>query len=319
MEGRTIGIFGTDQALKTSFEDSIAKKSEVEGIIVYHRAESGTRFSFLDDAQFPDKIQGYSRIASLSDQAFYLYPKSGTLTPPDGELAVLLDSFKLRGAVELIDCGFADDAIASAFKGTSLAQYRVERRSGGSSVVDLSAVEVSPSMPRSGLLVYIDRAFSVKGVGVVVLGFVLSGQVSVHDKLRLIPSSGEKVAEVKGVQVNDVDQEAAGRGIRVGLSLRGVELKDLEKTSWLDDGSFRLTTSLDFDLQKSPFYRQPLDGRTLHLQLPGEAVVSSLKSGQGTRCSAELASQAPVWEGMRVCVLDLNAKGLRVAGGGSCV
>ena len=52
----------------------IAKKSEVEGMIVYHRNESGKRFSFLDDPQFPDTIQGYSRIASISDHAYYLLP-----------------------------------------------------------------------------------------------------------------------------------------------------------------------------------------------------------------------------------------------------
>jgi hypothetical protein len=81
LKGFLCGVFGSDRTLKVSFESSIAKKSEVEGIIVYNRNESGLRYSFLDDGQFPEKIQGYSRIASLSDFCYYLYPPNGKLTP----------------------------------------------------------------------------------------------------------------------------------------------------------------------------------------------------------------------------------------------
>ena len=60
----------------------------------------------------------------------------------------------------------------------------------------------------------------------VVLGFVLNGKVSVHDKLRILPSESNKLAEVKGIQISDEDYDTTERGIRVGLSLKGVELKD---------------------------------------------------------------------------------------------
>jgi len=38
----------------------------------------------------------------------------------------------------------------------------------------------------------------------------------------------------------------------------------------------------------------------------------------GSSVTASLPCGAPVWEGMRVGVVDLNGKGLRVAGGGTC-
>ena len=97
MDGHTIGVFGTDKEQKARFMASVAKKSEVEGMIVYHRNEAGKRYSLLDDPQYPDRIQGYSRIASICDYAYYLLPKGGRLTPPDGELAVLLESYGLPG------------------------------------------------------------------------------------------------------------------------------------------------------------------------------------------------------------------------------
>ncbi len=145
---------------------------------------------------------------------------------------------------------------------------------------DLAAVKAGPNVPPKGTLIYIDRAFSVKGVGVVVLGFVLGGKVSVHDELRLIPSTDEKRAEVRGIQVSDVDQESVGRGLRVGLSLKGVELKDLDKVSWMDDGSFQVSERVSFSFRQSRFYKQAVDGRDMHLQLPGEILTVQAQGGR---------------------------------------
>jgi selenocysteine-specific translation elongation factor len=320
LEGRIVGVFGTDASAKAGLLDAITKKSEAEGAVVVHkRVEAGINYSFLDDAQFPEKVQGYSRIASIADYSLYVLPKFGKIAPPDGELAVVVDAFGLDGSILAID-EEPPSAIGSYFKGTRLEGFGAGSRSSKSSVIDLAAVKAGPNVPPKGTLIYIDRAFSVKGVGVVVLGFVLGGTVSVHDELRLVPHTDGKVAEVRGIQVSDVDQESVGRGLRVGLSLRGVELKDLDKVSWMDDGSFQVSEKVSIDFRQSRFYKQAIDGRDMHLQLPGEILTCKLKAegaGNGT-LAATLPSVAPVWEGMRVGVVDLNGKGLRVAGGGTC-
>jgi len=314
LEGRIVGVFGSDPSLKGALLGSIAKKSEAEGTVVYHRVDAGVVNSFLDDSQYPERIQGYSRIASISDYAYYVLPRFGKIAQPDGEIAVLVDSFSLRGSMIALD-EEPPPGLAGLFKGTGLEAYPVERRSTKSSVLDLSGVGVARNAPASGTLVYLDRTFSVKGVGVVALGFVLAGMVSLHDELRLVPNPEGKRAEVRGIQVNDVDQEEVGSGIRVGLSLKGVELKDLAKVSWLDDGSLQMRESLDVEFAQSRFYKQPVAGRDLHIQLPGELLTCKLaSSGAGLR--ADLPEQVPVWPGMRVSIIDLNGKGLRVAGGG---
>jgi selenocysteine-specific translation elongation factor len=323
LEGRIIGVFGTDAEAKASLLGGLAKKSEAEGIVVYRRVESGVSLSFLDDSHFPDRVQGYARIASIADHALYVLPKYGRIAAPDGELAVIIDSFGLDGSILSVD-EEPPGGIGAYFRGTRLESFMAGGRSSKSSVIDPSLVGTGSNAPSRGTLVYVDRAFSVKGVGVVVLGFVLAGRVSVHDELRLIPHSEEKRAEVRGIQVSDEDQESVGRGLRVGLSLKGVELRDLEKVAWLDDGSFQLTSNLSFSFTQSPFYKQALDGRgDLHVQLPGESFTCKLEAlGSGGRASASLPTSAmmgvPVWDGMRVGVLDLNRKNLRIAGGGVC-
>jgi hypothetical protein len=319
MDGHTIGVFGTDREQKARFMASIAKKSEVEGMIVFHRNEGGKRFSLLDDPLFPDRIQGYARIASICDYAYFLPPTGGKLTQPDGELAVLLDSYGLPGSIEILDGGASPDALKAAFRGLRLADYPADERSGDSSIIDMSKIGPSPNSPPSGTLVYVDRAFSVKGVGTVVLGFVLGGKVNVHDKLRAVPSSDAKTVEVKGIQINDEDHETAGPGIRVGLSLKGVDARELEKCSWLDDGSFKLAESLGLQFTRSPFYKQEVADRDMHLQVPGEMVTARVSSAPSGVLTATMPNPVPVWPGMRVVVVDLNGKGLRIAGGASVI
>ncbi len=319
MEGTLIGVFGSNPALKSTFLSSVGKKSETEGIVVYQRNESGKKYSFLDDATFPDKIQGYARISSISDYALYMYPQEAKLAPSDGELAVLLDSFGLEGRVELMDSSIPDlaSSLKTSFKGLKLSSYEVEQRDSKSSVIDLSHVIARSNYRADSPLIYIDRAFNVKGVGLVVLGFVLSGTVSIHDKLRLLPSETGKFAEVKGIQVSDEDQEAAGRGIRVGLSLKNVELKDFSKVSWMDNGSIKTSTEVEFEFSQSKYYKQPTVERDLHLEANGEFLVSRIVQGSTpTSRIAKLASAIPVWNGMPIGVLDLNSKPLRIVGGG---
>lgn len=318
MIGNLIGVFGSNQNQKSTFLGSIGKKSETEGIIVYQRSESGVKYSLLDDAVFPEKIQGYARIASICDYAYYVIPADSKLTAPDGELAILLDVLSVKGEIVVIDGkkDVASEIARSSFKGLSLGSYAVTERSSESSVVDFSRVK-SQNYPTGQSLVYIDRAFNVKGLGVVVLGFVLCGKVSVHDKLRILPTESGKFAEVKGIQISDEDYDSTERGIRVGLSLKGIELKDLSKTSWLDDGSFKVATDVDFSFKQPQYYKQPTVDRDLHLEASGELLVSKIVQGKKPESRiAKLQQEIPIWEGMKVAVIDLNSKSLRVAGGG---
>lgn len=315
MDGITVGVFGTDQGAKSAFEAAVAKKSEAEGITVYTRTEGGRRYSFLDTADYPGRVQGYTRIASICDHALYFFPSSGKLSPPDGELAILLGAFGVPGTLELLDGSSTREVASASLEGTAVAQFTIEERQSGSAAVDLSMSGPRPDFPSKGTLVYIDRAFTVKGVGTVALGFVLAGSVKVHDQLRPIPGPEGLRADVKGIQVNDVDFDSAGRGIRVGLSLRGVEPADLERSHWLDDGSLGVTDSLRLEYVKSQFYRQQVADRDLHLQLPGEQVPARLSGSGSSEISAKLPWQVPAWDGMRAAVVDLNGGNLRVAGG----
>jgi len=318
LDGILVGVFGTEAESKAALLSSLGKKSEAEGTVIYHRTEAGKKISLLDDQQFPQRIQGYARVASLSDHALFVFPRSGRLGAADGELAVLLESFSLRGTIEVVEGSVPPETVRAALKGTTVGGYPVEERNLQSTVLD-AARFVPEGRSSAGTMVYVDRAFTVKGIGTVALGFVLSGKVSVHDKLRPIPGKEGLRADVKSIQINDEDYDSAGAGIRVGLSLKGVEPSDLERTHWLDDGSFRTSDTLSLAFAKSQFYRSPVVDREMHVQLPGEMLAATIAQGESPdRLTARLQGQAPCWDGMKACLIDLNAKSLRVAGGCTC-
>ena len=92
----------------------------------------------------------------------------------------------------------------------------------------------------------IDRAFHLKGLGVVVTGTLASGGVRVGDGLELLPRRGEgERVRVRSIQVHGVSREAAEAGERTSLQVTGVALEELARGMQLGTPeAFSATTSL---------------------------------------------------------------------------
>jgi selenocysteine-specific elongation factor len=77
---------------------------------------------------------------------------------------------------------------------------------------------------RPGLLrMNIDRAFSLKGTGLVVTGTVVGGSVAVGDEVLLMP--GARLARVRSLHANGSDGTSARRGQRCALNLTGAGIE----------------------------------------------------------------------------------------------
>ena len=72
---------------------------------------------------------------------------------------------------------------------------------------------------------YVDRVFTLRGIGTVVTGTLWSGTVGDGDELSLEP--GGRAVRVRSVQVHDRPVARAEAGQRVALSLPGVERDDV--------------------------------------------------------------------------------------------
>ena len=126
---------------------------------------------------------------------------------------------------------------------------------------------------------YIDRVFSLKGIGNVVTGTVIEGSVSKNEKLFNYDAGKE--AQVRSVQSHDKFVDRVGVSSRVALNLTGIELSDLKKGQLLSKkGFFRGFREIDAIV----FARELTHGENVTFCVgakaaPAKALVLSEKEG----------------------------------------
>ena len=96
---------------------------------------------------------------------------------------------------------------------------------------------------------YVDRVFSLRGIGTVVTGTLWSGTIGEGDVLRAEPAGRD--VRVRSVQVHEQPVERAEAGQRVALALPGVERSELRRGDVLiAPGSLRPSFRLDVALDE---------------------------------------------------------------------
>jgi selenocysteine-specific elongation factor len=96
---------------------------------------------------------------------------------------------------------------------------------------------------------WIDRAFSLRGIGTIVTGTLWSGSIAAGDLLRLEP--GGRSVRVRSVQVHDRPVEVAEAGQRVAVNLPAIERGELGRGNALvAPGHYPVTYRLDVVLEE---------------------------------------------------------------------
>ena len=93
-------------------------------------------------------------------------------------------------------------------------------------LADVTA-QAAPSREGGPIRLYVDRIFTLHGVGTVVTGTLWSGSIGAGDRLRVEPAGLD--VRVRSVQVHDRDIERAEAGQRVAVNLPGVERHELAR------------------------------------------------------------------------------------------
>lgn len=83
----------------------------------------------------------------------------------------------------------------------------------------------------------IDRAFTVRGSGVVVTGTVVSGTAKIDD--RLVMASTGNAVRVRGLHVQDEPATTAAVGDRAAVNIAGADVDDVRRGDWLVDPEMR--------------------------------------------------------------------------------
>ena len=114
-----------------------------------------------------------------------------------------------------------------------------------------ATVQRRPDFPTR---LYVDRVFTLRGIGTVVTVTLWSGTVGEGDQLRLEPAGRD--VRIRSVQVHDTPVARAEAGQRVAVNLPGVERADVRRGDALGapgafPASYRLEVELD-ELQPIP-------------------------------------------------------------------
>jgi selenocysteine-specific elongation factor len=96
---------------------------------------------------------------------------------------------------------------------------------------------------------YVDRVFTLRGIGTVATGTLWSGRIAAGDTLCAEPSGRD--VRVRSIEVHDREVEIALAGQRVAVSLPGAERRDLRRGDVLvQPGSYTPSYRLDIELEE---------------------------------------------------------------------
>lgn len=95
---------------------------------------------------------------------------------------------------------------------------------------------------------YPDRIFTVPGIGSIITGSVLSGNISVGSELILLPS--EKKLKVKSIQRHGESIQTTFAGDRAAINVSGIKPIDFERGMLISDKTIETTQLIDATITK---------------------------------------------------------------------
>lgn len=249
----------------------IGKKGTVSDVEIYNYRSHEGNISFIHPRRYPDKIQPLLYSLNLSHGALFVVD---VIDRYFGEQTVGLDLREIKDGVLVLRNYIQPEQIAGFIRGTAVENYHIcddpiEIRQRLASI-EIEDREGETSIP-------VDHFFPVKGVGTVILGTVMRGEVSVHQELRIYPS--DRTVQVRSIQVYDRDVDTAGIGARVGLALKGIKPEELDRGMWLaEPGSMKTGSKFRIEPKFTPFWNGNLhEGSMVHLSsgtqfVPGKMI-----------------------------------------------
>lgn len=249
----SIAIIGQEGSGRSSLAAKLGKKGNVTDITMYDFVKGEQILTIIDSSGYPASPKPLMTGLAMCEIVLLCIPP-GEIHAATGESVIAVDLMGINRGI--IIQTFSDTSnpyeleertnqIRSLLQGTIARHWGIvpvstttfqgmDRLKEAINTLDkdvaarnLLKADVSPR-------VVVDHSFNVKGIGSVVLGRVIQGTIHKHDKLTIHPIGQE--IEIRNIQMHDVDTISAGPGSRVGLALKGVQAKDVERGHIISEG-----------------------------------------------------------------------------------
>ena len=230
--------------------NDFGKKGTSTDVTLFDKKESDVIRTWVTPSGFPDKIQPLFQAINLAEYVIFYVASLDKFT---GEQIIALDMLKKTDGLISHTYEVDENRLSAMIKGTVLERYKKIN----SADIKQELTKIPPKSNEGKTKVVIDHCFDVKGVGTVVLGKVEQGKLKQYDNLKLFPS-GQDVM-IKSIQMHDDPVEEATSPARVGLSVKGVKVDDVNRGDYLcEDESQNIQTEIKLDFKQNPFYKNPI-------------------------------------------------------------
>lgn len=313
MPAVTLGVLGN-----LEYAREIGKKGTESDVQLMTFKEGDVNVSMIVPFRYPEKIHSLLYAVNAPDAVLIVVKE---INRELGESIVAAAAAGHTRGYVLLQNYVQPEQVKPLLKGTSLESLEFLTDDKPATVRQRIA-ELAVA-PRDGpVRIPVDHHFHVKGIGAVVLGFVKQGVVKKHDNLRAFP--GAKSAQVRSIQVHDVDVAEAFTGDHVELALKNVENDDLDRGQVLaPEGSVQTAAAgapITTELTVSPFFKPGLKAEGVyHLAMGWQFVnaraKSDLKAGAAGKVVFELGAPLAYDPGERLLVVNLDNAAQRIVGG----
>jgi selenocysteine-specific elongation factor len=174
--------------------------------------------------------------------------------------------------------------------------------------------------PTGGFRMAIDRAFMLRGIGVVVTGSVHAGTARTGDAVMIVP--GSRDARLRSLHVHDREVDRVQAGDRCAANVSGVSLDEVGRGDWVVIGASPATARIDVELRLLARTGPLRHWTSTHLHIGAEdltcrvALISDKAAIPGQPAFAALHREWPVaaWAGQAFVLRDQSAQ-RTIAGG----
>ena len=255
-----IAIIGNSKCGKTDLASIFGKKGTDSDITFFNTRKQNKEYIFIDPKTYPKTLKSLITAITLSDIIIFCI-SIDNIDLYTGECILALDILKKKNGVIVItktDMTYNENIqnfskkIKSIIKGTIIENWNILPINTNkncknsffgidnlqneiqklSSIIEKEIHNYSLKKKR----VIIDHYFNVTGIGLVILGKVYQGIVKTHDKLMLYPIN--KKVEIRSIQRNDINIKEAIPGDRVGIGIKGISEKEIERGFILSEEEF---------------------------------------------------------------------------------
>ncbi len=298
-------MVGGEQSGKTMLASKLGNKGTESDITLYNFTKGDNILTIVDPIGYPKSPKPLVNAANMSDVVVFCVA-SGGLDARAGECIILMDL--LRPKHGMITITKTDESnpyaveelmkkIKALTKGTAMESWEVIPTSTktfeGVDRLKERLFELDAQLKKEYLALVdkpvripIDHHFNVTGIGCVILGCVLQGTVNVRDRLMIFPLMQE--AEIRSIQMQDNDVKQSQAGDRVGLSLKGVQSKDLDR-GFLISRSEAVADTLKLKCRTARFKGEFGVGEKVHLYVGLQSSPALITGINGTPATASNA------------------------------